>query len=341
MAIKKVLTFRASAIGDALNAKYLLENIHAVYPDARCGIVVAGRAGMIRDLLAAYPWIDIIEANRKDIGSLWRLWKSFRGSDIVVTPPAKPTGRFALPSKIAARVLARRGGLYGFADLSKWNHLIYDHVLTPDPLRAPRLLEQDVLAAAHVPVRVTDMRLSYIPQPHLAERLGLQGKKYLVLHLFAGSESRAMSAEKRQSLVDALAQTLPDTPIVFTGTKTERVYIERLTLPPTSLVAAGDLTVQELAALIAGSTCMVSIGTGPSHMASNLGAPVIVLVVCVGIPWCGTEEFGDGAAEIFSDTDACVLGHDYSKSIPLCIEGIDVNAVARAAAQHFLPTNPN
>ena len=58
----KALTFRASSIGDALMAKYLLENVRATHPEARCAIVVAGRSGMIRDLLAAYPWIEVLEA---------------------------------------------------------------------------------------------------------------------------------------------------------------------------------------------------------------------------------------------------------------------------------------
>lgn len=335
MTIRKAITFRASALGDALNAKYLFENIHAAYPDARCAIVVAGNGSMIRDLLAAYPWIEVVQANRKSIRSLWSLWKDFHGSDLVLTPPVKPGGVFALPSKIAARVLARRGGLIGFTDTARWNVSLYDHLIPSDITRAPRLLEQDTLKAVGIPIAIEDMRLEYIPQPQLLQKLGLEGKKYLVLHLFAGSESRAMTQEKRQSLIDALAQALPTVPLIFTGTKKERTYIEHLSLPEHAHVVAGDLSVQELAELIAQSTCMVSIGTGPSHMASNLQARLIVLVVCIGIPWCGAEQFGDAAATIFSDTNACAGGHDYKDPFPKCIDGIDVEQVARAASGYF------
>lgn len=334
MQVRKALTFRASAIGDALNAKYLLENIHAAYPEARCGLVVAGRGAMIRDLLAAYPWIEVIEANRHNLRSLWRLWRDFHASDIVITPNAKPGGQFALPSKLAARLLARRGGLIGFADAWHWNRRVYDTLLPSDAARAPRLLEQDALRAAHIPVSVETMTLQHLPQPQLLARLGLEGKKYLVVHLFAGSANRAISNDKRQQLLDALVRVLPHTPLLLTGSQGERAYIEQLRLPPTAQIVAGDLSVQELAALIDACACMVSIGTGPSHMASHLGKPLLVLVVCIGVHWCGPEQFGRAAGTIFSYTEACKDGHDFSNPFAGCIEGVDVEAVARAAAEY-------
>ncbi|MEK7114207.1 MAG: hypothetical protein AAB850_01520, partial [Patescibacteria group bacterium] len=103
MEIKKALTFRASSIGDCLMGKYLLENIHAAYPHARLGIVVASRAEMIRDLFAAYPWLEVIEANRRNPVSLFSLWKKYHESDLVVTQYAgKLGGKFGLASKLFA-----------------------------------------------------------------------------------------------------------------------------------------------------------------------------------------------------------------------------------------------
>src|SRR3989338_3419571 len=97
MKIEKALTFRASSIGDCLMGKYLLENIHAQFPNARLGIVVASRGAMIRDLFATYPWLEVIEANRRSPRSLFYLWRNFRNSDLVMTQYAgKLGGRFGL-----------------------------------------------------------------------------------------------------------------------------------------------------------------------------------------------------------------------------------------------------
>lgn len=135
--IQKVVTFRASSIGDCLMGKYLLDNVHAQFPNARLAIVVASRAAMIRDLLAASPHIEVIEANRKSLKSLWSLWREFRGSDLVVTQYAgKVGGKFSLASKLAARVLARRGGLVGFRDASRFN-FFYDHIVEFNRSEAP------------------------------------------------------------------------------------------------------------------------------------------------------------------------------------------------------------
>ncbi len=334
--IRKAVIFRAGAIGDALNAKYLFENVRAAYPDARCCLVVASRVDMLRDLFAAYPWIEVREVNRKNLRSVWNLIRDFHSSDLVVTAYTKKRGIFSLPSKLVGRLLARRGAYLGYRDASWISPYLYDHMLSGEQARAPRLHEQDALQAAGIPISLEYEKLTYLPQPELLERLNLSQKKYLVVHLFAGSENRGLSNESRQSLIDALARELLDVPFLLTGSKAERAYIEKLKLPANAQVVAGDLSVQELTALIDHSTCMVSVGTGPSHIASNLGRPVIVLVTCVGIPWVAEDQYGaQGAAAIFSDTAACAGGHDYSKSHPACMEGINMEQVAESVLSYF------
>lgn len=334
--IRKIAVFRAGAIGDALNAKYLLENVHAVYPDARCTLVVSSRAEMLRNLLAAYPWIEVREVNRRDLWSVWKLMRDFGASDFVVTAYTKKGGKFALSSKLIGRLLAKRGGYIGFKDASSLSPYLYDHILSGEQARAPRLHEQDALRAMGIPVAIEYQKLAYVPQPEPLARMGLVGEKYLVVHLFAGSENRGLSNNQRQLLMDALARELPDVPILLTGSKEERTYVEKLPLPANVRVVAGDLSVQELATLLDHSTCVVSVGTGPSHIASNLGKPVIVLVTCVGIPWVGTEQYGAfAAAHIFSNTAACIEGHDYSRPHPACMEGIDIQEVVCSTIPYF------
>lgn len=338
MDIKKAITFRASSLGDAMLAKHLLENVHAQYPAARCGLVVAGRATMIKELLAAYPWITVVEANRKSLRSLWYLWREWRDSDLVVTPGVKPGGQFGIGSKIAARLLARRGALVGFTDAFPFNTYVYDTVLPYDAVKAPRLLEQDALRAAGIAVTIPDLSLSYVAKPEILVSLGLQNKKYVVVHLFAGADSRGMSQQKRQELVDMLAQQYPDTPLVFTGTAREREAIERLTLPPQAVIAAGRGGVEELATLIVHSAVMLSVGTGPSHMASHLKHPLVVLVVCNGRHWCGTEQFGEESrayTHVYSCVECCGTSHNPTEATSPCIEGISTAAVVSDVGRYL------
>ena len=204
MKIKKMLTFRASSIGDSLMGKYLLENIRAAYPEVRCALVVSSRVGMIRDLFAAYPWIEVVEANKnpRALASLF-----IRGhNDIVVTPYTG--GVFPLVSKIVARLIAHT--LIGYTDSSKLNRFLYTKII---PLvgraRAPRLLESDVLETLGIPVSIECPTFVHLPQPHLLERLGLQEKKYIVTHLFSGGDARGLSPQKRRELLSVLLKIFP------------------------------------------------------------------------------------------------------------------------------------
>src|SRR3989338_8260289 len=125
--IKKAFTVRASSIGDCLMAKYLLQNIRAAYPRARLGLVVAGRGAMIRDLLAAYPWLEGIEATRRSPRALWHLIKDFWRSDLGVTQYTG--GTLNLSTKLISRLLARRGALGGFVDPPPPHGPIFDPLL--------------------------------------------------------------------------------------------------------------------------------------------------------------------------------------------------------------------
>lgn len=336
MRVHKVLTFRASSLGDALNAKYLLENVHAAYPEARCAIVVTRKAAMIQDLLAAYPWIEVVETHHRDVRSLLMLWQQFRGSDLVVIPPAKPQSSFSFLSKVAARALARCDALVGFEDASGINAYLYDQVIPLRTSQAPRISEQDVLRSAGIPITVSGISLQHVPQVWAQAAQALVRRKYIVVHLFAGSEPRGPSQAMRQAIVDALARELPDTPLVCTGTREEREKLEALMLPMHARVVAGNLSVQGLMTLMIDSACVVSVGSGPSHIATSMGVPTLVVVTCHGTQWVGIEQYGATApVQIFSNHAACAAGHEYTRAHPACIEGIDVQALAQAAATYL------
>lgn len=331
--IKKAVTFRASSIGDALMALYLFQNIRKAHPNVKCGLVVAGRGSMVKDLLLAYPWVEVIEANRTSPKALWHLLKTFWLSDVVTTPYT--AGTVGLLTKIMARLLARRGSLVGFIDKSSNTKVFYDTVL-PHWGRgtAPRLLEQAALKARGVPLGQEYFSYEFAPQPQVFERLKVMPGEYIVVHLFAGSQTRGLNPEHQQTLVDALAQEFPGTQLVFTGTGHDHGFIKKLTLPPGTVLAT--TSVQEMAQLIKLSKGVVSVGTGPSHMASIMRVPTVVMCVCHGTPWCGTDQYGDAPIAVFARPELCPEGHS-GEGYARCMNAINMNAVAAKAKEMFVP----
>jgi len=325
--MKKVLIFKQSSIGDCLMAIYLLENIRAQYPDVRCGIVVGSRGSMIRDLLVAYPWIEVLETNRRAPRSLWRLWQRFGGADLVVTPYTG--GTVGLGTKLVARLLAYRGMLVGYSDGASLNRALFTKRIPLDGKRiAPRTLERQALEAVGVPMTVEWLSYRYIPQPNIFARVGVERRAYMVVHLFSGSIARGLSPNRQQDLLDALAAAFPSMPMLLTGTERERAELAKLQLPTNAKLVA--TSVQEVATLLDQAAVMVSLGTGTSHIAACLRVPLVVLVNCQGLQWVGQEQWGDAPVRAFCNPTACPNGHNF-EGYAACIDSVDMHQVVDTA----------
>lgn len=338
ISMHKALTFRASSIGDCLMGKYLLENIHAEFPQARLGIVVASRAGMIRELFAAYSWLEVIEANRRHSVSLFSLWKKFHESDLVVTQYAgKQGGSFSLASKLAARVLARRGGLVGFTDASWWNRMLYDRLV---PIRSDIAVAEHDRAALHaagLPVSLPFPTLAYLRDDAVLKKFHLETRKFIVVHLFAGNASRGLRPDKKRELLAALARKLSGVRLVISGGATDREESTRITEHIPATVIAGEATLQELMNLIAESRGVVSVDTGVAHIAAQLRKPLVVLRTCVGRQWWFPGQYGgDAPITVFSCDEKCAAGH-MNRDYPACVNAIDMEEVARTVSIVPLP----
>ena len=156
--VRKALTFRASSIGDCLMGKYLLENIHAQFPEAQCSILVASKGPMIRDLLAAYSWIDVVEANTKHPRTIFTALKKLYPSDVTITQYSG-RGVFSTASKLFARLLTRYGRLAGFTDAWPLNRFLFDCLIPFSMRRAMRLHECNALEALDIPVSIQEITL--------------------------------------------------------------------------------------------------------------------------------------------------------------------------------------
>ena len=312
--------------------KYVLENVHAQFPEARCGIVVGNRAPMIRDLFAAYPWLEVIEANRRSPKSLLSLLKNFYRSDLVVTQYAgKPGGRFGLASKLFARILAKRGGLIGFTDASFWNRFLYDKLVPVHSNSAIAEHDRNALRAAGIHKTLPFPTLQCVENPSVRVKFNLEEGKFIVVHLFAGNASRGLHPDKKRELLIALAQKLPDR-LVISGGVHDRDEALRVTEHIPATIIAGEATLQEMMNLIAHSRAVVSVDTGMAHIAAQLHKPLVVLRTCIGRQWWLPGQYGDETPLAIFDCDAvCKDGH-LAKAYPACMDAIDMEEVAEKAS---------
>lgn len=327
--IRKALTFRASSIGDCLMGTYLLEQVHAQYPQARLGLVVGSRSAMIRDLLAAYPWIEVLEANRRSPETLGRLWSGYAHSDLCVTQYAgKAGGRFSLATKFFARALTVPGGLVGFEDASSTNRWLYDRLVRGVIGKAPAQLEREALQTAGIEPLPSIPMLRFISTEGLLQRFNLESRTYVVVHLFAGNTGRGMSLEKKREVLVSLTRTLPGIRLIVTGGVQDRAEALSAAAGLSATVIAGEVTLQEMMQLMSEARGVVSVDTGVAHMAAQLQLPLVVMATCLGLHWWGAEQYPPKAVQLFTMPHK---GAHVYKEYPECLGDISADAVAQAA----------
>ncbi|TSC96856.1 MAG: hypothetical protein Athens101426_96 [Parcubacteria group bacterium Athens1014_26] len=328
MKIKKALTFRASSIGDALMGKYFLENIHVQFPEAVCGLLVGSRGKMIKELLAGYPWLKVVEASRRSPLSLFYAARDFWGSDITLIQYSE--NKFSTPSKIFARLITKGGGLMGFNDGWRFNNFIYDQLLLYKSEREKRAIffyEQDALKAAGLGIPVTELSLEFNKSDVIVRRLKLEPNKYIVIHLFAGNDGRGLSPEKKREILNLLSGEFgKDVNIVCTGSEKELDVVQDLAVNLRGIVLARNTNIKELINLIYFSRAVLSVDTGAAHIAAHLNKPLLVLTRCESYySWWSKDQYHKNL-KVFCNFDACKEGHLAGK-FPLCLNLIDFNLV--------------
>lgn len=327
MAVKKALTFRASSIGDCLMGKYLLENVHAEFPEARCGIVVSSKGDVIRNLLLAYPWIEVIEANRRNPAGILRLMSRFFWSDFVVTQYTGKGGAFGTASKLMARAMAKPGALVGFRDAWKFNRFLFDHLLPFLQTQAVVEHERDALRAAGIPIRIPVPTFTLVPQEEALKRLGLTRGGYVALHLFSGGIKRGLSAAKKKELATLATEAFAPTQVVLTSTDFEEAEMREAGegLPLVMGVCANP---QELATVLEASRQVISLDTGAGHLAAQLKKPLAIISTCMGRSWWVEQQYPQ-RVPFFSREDLCINGH-VMQNYPVCLNEVDMKKVIEA-----------
>ncbi len=333
--IRKALTVRASSIGDALMGKYLLENIHKSYPEARCAILVASKGEMVRDLLGAYPWIEVIEANTKNPSTIFSAFKQLYPSDATVTQYSG-RGTFSIASKIFARLVTRVGRLAGFTDASPLNQYLFDHIVPFSMRRAMRLHECDALSALGIPVSLPEITLAQLPGNSVLTKLNLSEHSYIVLNLFSGSKGRGLSLEHQRAITYALHAAFGrQKKMILTGGPSDTLLMQSIKETVPEVILAPTLSMQDLITLIADSAAVVSLDTGVAHIAAQTGVPLVVMRTCWGYNWWIKDQYSRDGITVLAHDECCASGH-IAKDFPACLGAISANEVIAAVNQTVL-----
>jgi lipopolysaccharide heptosyltransferase II len=193
----------------------------------------------------------------------------------------------------------------------------------------------DLVAA--IGCRTADARLSlHVPDSaqhrlfDLLSRIGLDPlQPWAVIHPGATAASRRYPPEQFAQVASQLAGE-HEIQVVFTGTVAEQALVDKIRMEmrfaarragnpllPRAYSLAGALRLDEMAALLREAPVLISNNTGPVHMASALGTPVVVLYALTNpqhTPWMTSYRVlsHDDPHDVpckFCYKSVCVAGH--------------------------------
>lgn len=325
--MKKILLFKPGAIGDLLQITPVITALHQRYPTARITVMVGNRGTV--PLFSRHPLVhEVMVYERKgEHASPWaflKLWRQIRARrfDLVVNfQRSNIKGWLLLLAAVPAKYLiyhkARNRAVHAVV-----NHL---ETLMPIGLQPSETALQLSFYPGDAAVRQAD---------ELFCRYRLAGKRVIALNPGASHAVNRWSTERFAQLSDRLS-ALSETAVVLVGGGDDRGLADeivcRTVFPPLNLVGATDIALT--GAILSRCAALVSGDTGPMHLATAVGTPVVALFGAADP--ARTGPVGKGHLVIQAENVSCVpcRSRTCTSQKPLeCMEAITAAQVSQRLA---------
>lgn len=309
MNLDRILVIQTAFLGDVILASPVWENLHAAYPDAQIDVVV--KKGN-ESLLKEHPFLHnvfIFDKNQK-VKNLWNLSKTLRSNQYNLVINLQ---RFA--SSGILTFLARGKESRGFEKnpLSFLFTKKFKHEMKPNWHEVDRNLSL-ISDLVHTPIRRPQL---YPSKADLNSILIYQEVPYSCLAPTSVWFTKQAPQEIWLKLIDKLSQTKEQ--IFLLGAPSDRAYLDEIVKNTRSsqvVNLAGQLSLLQSAALMAGAKHNYVNDSGPLHLASATNAPVSAFF-CSTVPEFGFGPLSENASIIeVQDLDCRPCGLHGHKACP-------------------------
>lgn len=336
---RRIMVVRTDRIGDLLLSTPVLKNLRDNYPDCFIAMMVAPETA---DIVRGNPHLDEVIVLEKDSkhGS-WRgamrLVGELRKKNFDLALILHPTARVHLLTFFAG--IRRRVGYD-----RKCGFLLTDKIKHTKQWGWKHEVEYNLDILRYLGIRITDKHLFMPVNPQaeiwtedLFTREGVgAGDKVLVIHPGASCPSKVWPAERFAQVADILARKHGLKIMLVAGPKDEEISKEvARNMKQPIIDMAGKTSLLQVASILKRCALFISNDSGPVHIASSFGVPVISIF--------GRKQAGlgpvrwapSGPRAFFLHKDVgCIqcLAHNCQRQF-LCLRSITVEDVLTLAEQ--------
>ena len=288
----EILIVKLSAIGDVMHTLPALDALHHQFPESTINWVVEEKAS---DIIKDHPYLEkvIISKRKRWLKDLKKpsLWypalreimgfiRELRAKkyDVVID--------FQGLLKSGILVFLSRGKRkMGYSNAREMSSFFLNEKV-PFYSLDKHAVERNINLVRYLGAKPDDIKFPVIVAEEDRKKIdsfisvhGLSASKPLIaIHSQAGWATKRWGPLKMARLADTLVE-LHAAQIVFTGGSDEILSIEAIMsqMQHLSVNAAGETSLKELACLLSLSRLMITVDSGPMHIASAMGTPTVVL----------------------------------------------------------------
>lgn len=329
--IRKILYINLAFMGDLLLATPALRALRLRYPEAQIDMLVTPWAAKVA---VANPYVDQVRLYDKKgrdrrVSAVWQMITKLRQEKYDMAISAN----FSIRGAVLARLIGAR---YRIGYAIRGGSLFLTHPVSAKRETVKHETENQVLILGPLGIEVNDYQLAFRVQATKRETMltklgGLPvGKKILI----CPHGRHPLNSWTVTGYTDLLKTLVRQGKVYLIGGSAEQERLDQLNeaVNGAAVVLAGVLEIGELAALMVESDLLVTVDTGPMHLAAAVGLPILALFGRSDDRVWGPRGAKDRVLRVSGLTCApCVMPRVCENRI--CMEQLPSDAVIQAALE--------